>query len=231
MLCSRVWGLTPRPTESEPWGSKSTSSTRRPSSASAAPRLIVVVVLPTPPFWLHTATTVAGGRGSGNGGGSPSSGQGRPVGPSSASGTPAVVRSGASGRGAAKSASPSSSGAPASDTSTGGGSAGRACGPSWASTIVCTAPGVGLEVLRTLVRTAQGPGTLGRADHGLSLSEEVLDRGDVAAPAPPAVVRAAAGRVAGTHERPDDADRPHRAVRPARQHRRGDRPPGPHLRH
>mgnify|MGYP003694575425 CR=1 FL=1 len=37
-------GFTPRPTDSEPCGSKSTSSTCRPSSASAAPRLIVVVV-------------------------------------------------------------------------------------------------------------------------------------------------------------------------------------------
>ena len=53
MLCSRVCGLTPRPTESEPCGSKSTRSTFRPSSARAAPRLIAVVVLPTPPFWLH----------------------------------------------------------------------------------------------------------------------------------------------------------------------------------
>ena len=41
MLCSRVCGLTPRPTDSEPCGSKSTSSTLRPTSASAAPRLIV----------------------------------------------------------------------------------------------------------------------------------------------------------------------------------------------
>src|SRR6266571_7930884 len=42
---------------------------------------MVVVVLPTPPFWLHTATTRAGpctriGSGSGN------TGRGRPVGPS-----------------------------------------------------------------------------------------------------------------------------------------------------
>src|SRR5262249_13426428 len=69
-----------RPTESAPCGSKSTSSTRRPNSASAAPRLMVVVVLPTPPFWLHTATTRAGpclviGLGCGN------TGMGRPVGP------------------------------------------------------------------------------------------------------------------------------------------------------
>ena len=60
MLRSRVCGLTPSPTDSEPCGSKSTSSTRRPSSASAAPRLMVVVVLPTPPFWLHIAITSAG---------------------------------------------------------------------------------------------------------------------------------------------------------------------------
>src|ERR1700691_3544319 len=71
----------PRPTESAPCGSKSTSSTRRPCSAKAAPRLIVVVVFPTPPFWLQTATTRAGpwvssGSGSGN------LGTGRPVGPS-----------------------------------------------------------------------------------------------------------------------------------------------------
>src|SRR5258708_10978326 len=38
----------------------STSSTRRPYSARAAPRLIVDVVFPTPPFWLHIATTLAG---------------------------------------------------------------------------------------------------------------------------------------------------------------------------
>ena len=53
MVRSISCGLRPRPTDSEPCGSKSTSSTLRPYSASAAPRLIVVVVLPTPPFWLH----------------------------------------------------------------------------------------------------------------------------------------------------------------------------------
>ena len=53
-------GLTPRPTDSAPCGSKSTSSTLRPYSASAAPRLIVVVVLPTPPFWLASAMIRAG---------------------------------------------------------------------------------------------------------------------------------------------------------------------------
>src|SRR6185436_2927614 len=50
----------PRPADSAPCGSRSTSSTRRPYSASAAPRLMVEVVLPTPPFWLHRASTVAG---------------------------------------------------------------------------------------------------------------------------------------------------------------------------
>ena len=80
-----IWcGLSPRPTDSEPCGSKSTSSTLRPNSASAAPRLIVVVVLPTPPFWLHIEMTralpwVNTGRGSGR------SGIGRPVGPSTTS--------------------------------------------------------------------------------------------------------------------------------------------------
>src|SRR4051794_25139412 len=73
-------GFMPRPTDREPCGSKSTSSTLRPYSASAAPRLIVVVVLPTPPFWLHMAMIRAGpwvsrGAGSGN------SGIGRAVGP------------------------------------------------------------------------------------------------------------------------------------------------------
>ena len=66
-----IWcGLSPRPTDSEPCGSKSTSSTLRPYSASEAPRLMVVVVLPTPPFWLHIEITRAcrgsvTGRGSG----------------------------------------------------------------------------------------------------------------------------------------------------------------------
>src|ERR1044071_5978892 len=73
-------GLSPRPTESEPWGSKSTSSTLRPNSASAAPRLIVVVVLPTPPFWLHIEITRAGPC-SVTGCGSGRYGIGRPVGP------------------------------------------------------------------------------------------------------------------------------------------------------
>ena len=59
MVRSISCGLSPRPTESEPCGSKSTSSTLRPYSASEAPRLIVVVVLPTPPFWLHIETTRA----------------------------------------------------------------------------------------------------------------------------------------------------------------------------
>ena len=60
MVDSSWWGCTPRPTESAPCGSKSTSSTWRPYSASAAPRLIVDVVLPTPPFWFATAITRAG---------------------------------------------------------------------------------------------------------------------------------------------------------------------------
>ena len=38
-----------------PWGSRSTTRTRRPDSASAAPRFTAVVVLPTPPFWLAMA--------------------------------------------------------------------------------------------------------------------------------------------------------------------------------
>src|SRR3954462_7694585 len=60
MLRSRLCGLTPRPTEQAPCGSKSTRSTLRPYSARAAPRLIVVVVLPTPPFWLARAMIRAG---------------------------------------------------------------------------------------------------------------------------------------------------------------------------
>ena len=59
MVRSISCGLSPRPTESEPCGSKSTSSTLRPNSASEAPRLMVVVVLPTPPFWLHIEITRA----------------------------------------------------------------------------------------------------------------------------------------------------------------------------
>src|SRR6476469_6780177 len=77
-------GFRPRPTDSEPWGSKSTSSTLRPYSASEAPRLIVVVVLPTPPFWLHidmTRAWVAPVTGLGSG----MTGIGRPVGPSTGS--------------------------------------------------------------------------------------------------------------------------------------------------
>src|SRR6476619_8518177 len=50
----------PRPADNAPCGSRSTSSTRRPYSANAAPRLMVDVVLPTPPFWLHSASTIAG---------------------------------------------------------------------------------------------------------------------------------------------------------------------------
>src|SRR3954471_10202142 len=54
------WAGTPRPTESAPCGSRSTSSTLRPCSTSAAPRLMVDVVLPMPPFWLHIAMIRAG---------------------------------------------------------------------------------------------------------------------------------------------------------------------------
>ena len=72
---------TPRPTDSAPWGSKSTSSTLRPYSASAAPRLIVVVVLPTPPFWLHMAM-IRAGPWLASGAGTGKSGNGRPVTPS-----------------------------------------------------------------------------------------------------------------------------------------------------
>src|SRR5881392_2816040 len=94
MVRSIWWGFRPRPTESDPCGSKSTSSTLRPYSANEAPRLIVVVVLPTPPFWLHIDTTRARpwavtGRGSGK------TVIGRPVGPSST-----VVAGGAVGVGA-----------------------------------------------------------------------------------------------------------------------------------
>src|SRR3954470_14471130 len=60
MVRSRFWAGTPRPTDSAPCGSRSTSSTLRPCSTSAAPRLMVDVVLPTPPFWLHIAMTRAG---------------------------------------------------------------------------------------------------------------------------------------------------------------------------
>src|SRR5215831_1435891 len=73
-------GWMPRPTESAPCGSKSTSSVRRPCSAIAAPRLMVVVVLPTPPFWLQTATMRAGPC-EASGSGSGKAGSGRPVGP------------------------------------------------------------------------------------------------------------------------------------------------------
>src|SRR5689334_18694288 len=96
---SMVCGFIPSPTDSEPCGSKSTSSTLRPYSASEAPRLIVVVVLPTPPFWLHIAMIRALpwmpiGRGSGR------SGQGRPVGPSTTSSAEAAGATGATGAGA-----------------------------------------------------------------------------------------------------------------------------------
>src|SRR5690606_20651860 len=76
-------GCTPTPTANAPCGSKSTSSTLRPYSASEAPRLIVDVVLPTPPFWLHMASTRAGPC-SFTGGGVGISRNGRPVGPTRA---------------------------------------------------------------------------------------------------------------------------------------------------
>src|SRR4051812_11072705 len=60
MVCSSSFAAMPRPADSAPCGSRSTSRTRRPYSASAAPRLMVDVVLPTPPFWLHSASTTAG---------------------------------------------------------------------------------------------------------------------------------------------------------------------------
>src|SRR3954469_2170081 len=89
----------PKPTDSAPCGSKSTSSTLRPYSASAAPRLIVVVVLPTPPFWLHIEMTralpwVTRGVGSGI------SGIGRPVGPSTPGAEATTAASGSGARGA-----------------------------------------------------------------------------------------------------------------------------------
>src|SRR3954449_5280493 len=99
MLRSIWCGLSPSPTESEPWGSKSTSRTLRPYSASEAPRLIVVVVLPTPPFWLHIEMTralpwVTRGVGSGI------SGIGRPVGPSTPGAEATTAASGSGARGA-----------------------------------------------------------------------------------------------------------------------------------
>src|SRR3954462_15710270 len=83
MDTSRSCGLTLRPTDNAPCGSKATSSTRRPASASAAPRLMVEVVLPTPPFWLTMAITRAGPC-EDRTGGSGNSVSGRPVGPSTA---------------------------------------------------------------------------------------------------------------------------------------------------
>ena len=46
---------TPQPMVALPWGSRSTSSTRRWVAASEAARFTAVVVLPTPPFWFATA--------------------------------------------------------------------------------------------------------------------------------------------------------------------------------
>src|SRR5215475_5755370 len=53
----------PRPVLALPWGSRSTTRTRRPQAARAVARLIVVVVLPTPPFWLASARMRVGGVG------------------------------------------------------------------------------------------------------------------------------------------------------------------------
>src|SRR4051812_14297982 len=97
MVSSISCGFNPSPTESDPCGSKSTSSTLRPYSASDAPRLIVVVVLPTPPFWLHIEITralpwAATGAGSGI------TGIGRPVGPSAPGASAATAGSGSAAR-------------------------------------------------------------------------------------------------------------------------------------
>ncbi|MFC5039826.1 hypothetical protein [Ornithinimicrobium kibberense] len=54
-----------------PWGSMSTTRTRRPASAMAAAMFTAVVVLPTPPFWLATVITLV-----------PAHGRGRSAGPS-----------------------------------------------------------------------------------------------------------------------------------------------------
>src|SRR3954467_8771482 len=119
MVRSIWWGFRPRPTESEPCGSKSTSSTLRPYSASDAPRLIVVVVLPTPPFWLHIDTTrarpwVVTGPGSGR------SGIGRPVGPS--------LRSGSGGRSKGRGSDTGSSSRGSGEGRSSGGWGGRVVG-------------------------------------------------------------------------------------------------------
>src|SRR5216683_1907153 len=50
---------TPTPLVAFPWGSRSTSSTRRSETASDAARLTAVVVFPTPPFWFAIARTSA----------------------------------------------------------------------------------------------------------------------------------------------------------------------------
>src|SRR4051812_22783085 len=98
MDMSRLCGLTPRPTDSAPCGSKSTRSTRRPYSARAAPRLMVLVVLPTPPFWLHIARIRAGPCRC-RGFGSRNRGTGRPVGPTP-SASPAANEAGIARAGA-----------------------------------------------------------------------------------------------------------------------------------
>ena len=54
----------PSPLVALAWASRSTNSTRRPCAARQAARFTDVVVLPTPPFWLATASTGTGVRGS-----------------------------------------------------------------------------------------------------------------------------------------------------------------------
>ena len=50
---------TPLPMVALPWGSRSTSRTRRRAAPSEAARFTLVVVLPTPPFWFVIAITRA----------------------------------------------------------------------------------------------------------------------------------------------------------------------------
>src|ERR1700677_4222 len=49
----------PKPVVVLPWGSASTTNTRRSLAAREAPRFMAVVVFPTPPFWLVIAMTLA----------------------------------------------------------------------------------------------------------------------------------------------------------------------------
>src|SRR2546423_13770118 len=55
MVFSSDRGLSPRPAESAPCGSRSTRRTFFPRWASADPKLITVVVFPTPPFCWASA--------------------------------------------------------------------------------------------------------------------------------------------------------------------------------